>query len=91
MSDAATVTGGDLSRMLGDLAALPGVDAAVKAQADELAASISGEGITTRVLQRGAGTYTVEVSGEGLFEREFGSQSQAAEAPIAAALAEATT
>jgi hypothetical protein len=64
------VTGADLIRALGG--SLPAVDDAVRAKAEARAAELARGGIATRVLRRGEGAYTVEVTGEGLFEQEFG-------------------
>jgi hypothetical protein len=89
MNDALTITGNDLVRALGGAATLPAVDEAVKAKAEALAARLAADGVTTRVLKRGAGAYAVEVSGEGLFEREFGAAGTEAEPALAVAIAEA--
>jgi hypothetical protein len=70
MTSALSLTGGDLIRALRD--AMPAVDDAVRAKAEARAAEVAGDGVTTRVLRRGEGAYTVEISGEGVFEREFG-------------------
>jgi hypothetical protein len=70
MSDALRITGADLVRALGGV--IPAVDEAVRARAEARAAELAADGMTTRVLRRGEGSYVVEVTGEGLFEREFG-------------------
>jgi hypothetical protein len=70
MSDALRITGADLVRALGGVT--PAVDEAVRARAEARAAELASDGITTRVLKRGKGSYAVEVTGEGLFEQQFG-------------------
>jgi hypothetical protein len=70
VTDAMKVTGADLIRALGG--ALPAVDDAVRTRAEARAAELARDGVTTRVLRRGPGGYTIEVTGEGLFEQEFG-------------------
>jgi hypothetical protein len=70
MTSALSITGGDLIRALRD--ALPAVDDAVRAEAEARAAELAAGGTVARVLRRGEGAYTVEVTGEGLFERTFG-------------------
>ena len=70
------LTGADLIRALGDIARRPAVDAAVRDRAEQLAADVAratGGPVTARVLRRGDGNYVVDVSGPGLFAREFGS------------------
>jgi hypothetical protein len=71
MTSALSMTGGDLIRALRD--AMLAVDDAVRARAEARATELAADGVTTRVRKRGEGAYTVEVTGEGLFEREFGS------------------
>ncbi len=71
MTSALSITGGDLIRALRD--AMPAVDDAVRAGAEARAAELAADGVATRVLRRGEGAYTVELTGESLFEREFGS------------------
>jgi hypothetical protein len=89
VSDALAITGNDLVRTLGGAATLPAVGEAVKAKAEAMAERLAADGVTTRVLKRGAGAYSVEVSGEGLFEREFGAVGADARPDIATAIAEA--
>ncbi len=85
----AALTGSDLVRALGDAAALPAVDQAVRARADALAAELSGATVTTRVLRRGSGDYAVTVSGEDVLTREFGAQGTEAVPFVADAIARA--
>jgi hypothetical protein len=51
---------------------MPAVDEAVRGRAEARAAEIARDGVTTRVLRRGEGRYSVEISGEAVFAREFG-------------------
>ena len=90
MTPALSLTGADLVRALSDIAALPAVDKAVRERADAVARALATDRVTTRVLRRGPGDYVVSVSGEGLFAREFGSQTAEAEPAIHAAIARTT-
>jgi hypothetical protein len=74
MTGALSVTGRDLIRALGDVAALPSVDDAVRARAETVGRRLAGGQAITRMLRRGLGHYSVEVTGADLFAREFGSQ-----------------
>ncbi len=73
------ITGRDLVQALGNLAALPVVDATVRARADAAADALRAAGTVTRVLRRAAGDYAVSVEGDGAFAREFGSVDAEAE------------
>lgn len=86
MSDGLTPAGRDLLRAIGDPAALPAIDEAVRARAEATAAALARDGVVTRVLRRGAGAYTVEVIGEGVLGRELGDHGRPAEPVVAAAI-----
>lgn len=73
MSRALQRTAADLVRAVGNVAALPAVDAAVRRRAEQVAAELARAGTETHVLKRGDGDYLVTASGLGLFAREFGS------------------
>lgn len=81
------MTAADFIRNIGNAAALPTIDDAVRQRAERLAGRLAGDGVTTRVLRRSAGKYSVEVVGDGLFEREFGSASTEAGSIIQRAIA----
>ena len=96
MSPALSLTRDDLVRALSGLgdrrvmAPGPAIDRAVAERAAALAREIEeiagADGVTARVVRRGAATYEIVVSGPGLFAREFGSLTRAAEPVIAAAI-----
>ncbi len=90
MSDALKLTGSDLVRALGAVAASPAVDQAARRQAEEVARTVrdaAGDGVVTRVSRRASGDYVVSVAGAGLFAREFGSVDASGDAAITQAIA----
>ena len=68
-----------LVRALGDLAARPAVDGAVKASAERVADRIAARGVSAAVRRRGAGDQVVTATGPGLFTREFGGVDRASD------------
>lgn len=61
MTPALSVTGADLIRALRDV--MPAIDDAVRQRAEERAAELAADGVTTRVLRRGEGAYAIEIAG----------------------------
>jgi hypothetical protein len=89
MSRMSRLTGGDLVRTIGNIAALPAVDDALKRSAEAVAAELARAGTETEILKRGDGDYLVVASGQGLFAREFGTVSAPAAPFVGAAIASA--
>jgi hypothetical protein len=83
------LTRADLVRVLGNIAARPAVDQAVRARADGLAARVTevDPAATVRVIRQGPGDYLVAVSAPGLFAREFGGLDAPADPLIGPAIA----
>ncbi len=83
MKPSFALTGSDLVRALGHAVALPAVDDAVRRRADEIARTVAGDGLVTRVLRRDAGDYVVSVEGPNLFAREYGAVDRPANPMVA--------
>lgn len=89
MSGRQSTTGADFVRAVGNAAAFPAVDAAIKRRAEQVAAELARDGTTTRILKRGPGDYVVAASGQGVFAREFGSVDTPAAPFVGTAIARA--
>jgi hypothetical protein len=85
MTAALSVTGRDLVRALSDAALAP-VDDAVRERAEAAAPRLRRGQAVVRVLRRGPGHYSVEVTGVDLFAREFGSVEADASPAVGAAI-----
>lgn len=87
MTRALSLTGADLVRALGDVAASVAVDGAVRARAKDLARALEHDGdIAAQVGRRGPADYTVTASAPGLFAREFGGRETQADPVIGPAI-----
>jgi len=81
--NARDLTRGGLIRALRPaVAALPAIDAALRAHGDAIAERAEAAGVDAHVVRRGRGRHAVVLRGPGLFARTFGSVDAPADGAI---------